>query len=313
MKNDAKSIREKFAQKEINLRKNDFLAPFTEQSRKVHVKIDGVVYPFRIIGQRGSGFGIFKPIDGTCAKYIKEAPFELYRAFLDELPRVLFILAYESDQGWVAYPANINSTREVFGLDGEAVIKCVTDCERFDVIVARFDGLHFWYDGIFTGGNPQKSINMRECFQPGYTPQKMKTCLAGVKELTPEDKKAFEMAMASWTLFQRVTTEDRLRDFIENSGGKFQSYVIRGVNVEIKWTSDSGRTYNSLVEKESLDVVSAGICLSGEDKKFHLKDLPFVIKEGERRGVIHLTRWQNQYDQEHNRHLDFTGDNEDYD
>lgn len=301
---DAKSLREKLAQKELALRSREFLAPFTEQSKKVHVKIDSVIYPFRIVGQPGHGFGVFKPVDGTCAKYIREAPFEMVRSYLDVLPQQLFILAYESDQGWVAYPMNIESARKSIGLDGEAIVKCVSDCERFDVIVARFDGVHFWYDSVFVGGNPQKSIEMRDCFRPDYSPQKMKQCLANVKQLTPEDHKAFEMAMASWVLFKRMSTEDRIKSLIEDAGAKFKSYVVRGANIEIRWASSSGTHYNSLVNKDSLDVVSSGICLAGEDQKFHLKDLPFVIREGERQGRIHVTRWEEQYDRNRARHLD---------
>lgn len=286
---DAKYLLNKMAAKESNFRSKEFVAPFTEKSKKVHVKIDNIVYPIRIIGHSGNGFGIFKSIDGSCAKFIKMAPFELHRAYLDMLPQQLLILCYQNEQGWIAYPMNAESARKSIGLESEVPVRGVSDCERFDIIISRFDGLNFWFDSMWLGGNIQKSIYMRECFDPKYTPQRMKELLSSIREISPEDKKSFDLAIASWIVFTKQSTEDKIRNFIEMGGAKLRSYVIRGENIEVKWTSKNGNIYDSLVDK-NFDVVSAGICLSNEDHKFHLKDLPFIIDIGEDREVIHITR-----------------------
>lgn len=286
---NAKEIRDKLASQERILQKTEFLSPYTEQSKKAYVRIDNLVYPFRIIGHKNSGFGIFKPIDCSCAKYLKEASFDVVRDFLDILPKQLFILSYQSDQGWIAFPMNLESAKKSIGLEGEAIIKGVSDCERFDTIIARFDGVNFWFDSIFSGGNLIKSAEMRECFQPKYSPSQMRQLLLKIKSITPEDQKSFDIAISSWAYFQKMSTEDRIKKIIEDGGGKFGNYVIRGANIEIKWSSTSGRTYNSLIQKDSFDVISSGICLSGHDRKFHLKDLPFIIRDGEELDKIVVT------------------------
>lgn len=286
---DAKSLLDRISAKELSVRSREFLAPFTSNSQKVHIKIDGVIYSFKIVGKRPqSGFGVFKSIDNVSAKYLREATFDLVRSFLDLLPQQIFILSYQTELGWVGYPYNIESARKSIGLNGEVIIHAVTDCERFDVVVTRFDGLHFWYDTIFTGGNLQKCADIRLCFDPQLSSVKMKEKFSNVKQITPEDKTAFEMAVDAWFRFRKVSTEDRIKTLIESGGGKLSHFIVRGDNIEVKWLSASGNTYNSLVN-QNLDVVTAGICLSSEDSKFHLKDLPFLISEGENRGVIHRT------------------------
>ena len=111
-----------------------------------------------------------------------------------------------------------------------------------------------------------------------------------VKGRTPEDKKAFDAALFSWKELLKTTTEDQIKTLLAAGGGKLGKYVVRGPNIEIMWNSESGRGYNSLVNKETFDIVQTGICVSGEDKKFHLKDLAFLVAKGENLHRIHTTR-----------------------
>lgn len=313
---DARSLRDKFAAKESKLLKEQFMAPYTEGVRSAHVKIDGVVYPFRIVGFKGHGFGIFQPRDGTCARFVREADIEDVRAYLEMLPRLHFILCYETDKGWIGYPMNSQVAEKTLGLESEAVIKNVTDCERFDVVVARYDTVNFWFDELFMGSDLQKSSDMRDCFRKGWTPQKMKQGLAKVKGLSPEDIKAFDLAIKSWHKFQRLSTEQRIKKVLEESGAKLGSYVVRGDNIEVRWKTEKA-AYTSLVNKESLDVVSAGICLDPhdgrgpQDNKFHLRDLPYIMRHGENQGLIvrrAATQWERDYADDHARDLGYDWD-----
>lgn len=313
---DARSLRDKFAAKEAKLRTEQFMAPYAEGVRSAHVKIDGVVYPFRIVGFKGHGFGVFQPRDGTCARFIRDADIADVRAYLEILPRLHFILSYETDKGWIGCPMNAEVADKTIGLESEAIIKNVTDCERFDVIVARYDTVNFWFDELFVGGDLQKSADMRECFRKDWTPQQMKQTLARVKGMSPEDHKAFELALKSWHKFQQFNTEARIKKVLEESGAKLGSYVVRGDNVEVRWKTDRGTAYTSLVQKASLDVVSAGICLdphdgSGpQDSKFNLRDLPYIMRQGEDRNEIvrRGTDWEREFAENHARDLEYGDD-----
>ena len=290
MMTDARQLIEKISITEKQIRSREFFAPFTETSKRVYVKVDGINYAFRIVGQHGSGFGIFRPIDFSCAKYISGASIDITRNYLDALPKLHFILAYETNKGWVGYPFNLESAQKTIGLNSQAIIDNVSDVQRFDVITGRFDGMHFWFDEIFHGSDPLKADRMRVCFEsyPNSVKLMRKHCEL-IKSITPEEIQTFNLAVDSWVIFQATSTEDILAGSLARGGGKFRSYVIRGDNIEVKWTSERGSDYTSLVKKESFDIVSAGICLEGEDHKFNLKDLPGVIREGEQSDLIYRT------------------------
>lgn len=275
--------------KEREVRFQEFLAPYTEQSKHAIVKIDGVNYRFRIVGFKGSGFGIFQPIDPTCARFVKVAEFDQTYEYLQILPKMHVILVCQTDLGWCAYPFNTESAKIKFGVDFEIIVRNASDIERFDVVTVRCDGRNFWYEEPFIGSDPVKSDSLRECFALRTEPLKMQRALDGLKGKTPEESKSFDLALVSWRQFQRQSTESRLKEMLAAGGGELDNYVIRGRQIEITWQAHSGTYYKSRVDKETLDVVSAGICLAGEDKKFHLKDLPGVIKEGEDGGHIYIT------------------------
>lgn len=286
---NARDLLAKMSAKEREVRSQEFLAPYTEQSKHAIVKIDGLNYRFRIVGFQGSGFGIFMPIDPTCARFARTAEFDQVHNYLQILPKIHVILVCQTDLGWCAYPFNTESAKRRLGVDFEIIVRNASDIERFDVVTVRCDGRNFWYEEPFIGSDPVKSEALRECFALRTQQFKMDTALKKLKGITPEERKSFDLALSSWRQFQRQSTEGRIKEMLAAGGAELDNYVIRGKQIEITWQAHSGRYYKSRVDKDTLDVVSAGICLSGEDKKFHLKDLPGVIREGEDGGLIYIT------------------------
>lgn len=286
-----KKLFKRVAQQERKLLNQEFLTPYAPELKSAVVKVDGLAYKFRIVGFRGTGYGIFRPVDSSCAKFLREADDGLVRNYLTALPGINFILVCQTDRGWCGYPMNMESARKQIGLESEVIVKAVSDAERFDIVTARFDGLHFWFDELFPGGDPAKALKIRECFTDRHrNTSSMRSKFDGIAGIIPEERQAFNLALSSWEMFQKQTTEGRLKEFLARGGASLESYVIRGQNIEIRWSSGSGRRYNSLVNKNTLNVVSAGICLSGGDSRFHFKDLPGVINEGETRELIVVER-----------------------
>jgi len=59
--------------------------------------------------------------------------------------------------------------------------------------------------------------------------------------------------------------------------------------IEVTW-SFRGGTYQSVLDDKHLNVLDAGVCLAGTDRRFTLDSLPSVIREGEERGKLVVTR-----------------------
>lgn len=287
--NNVNELFDKIAAQEKAFRSREFIAPYTPALKEAVVSMSGMLYKFKIANCSGSGIGRFQPQDAFSAKWVDDAPYESQRKYFDALPRLYLILCFQTEEGWVAYPFKKETALKKFGITGEAVILNVSDCQRFDVVVARFDGLNFWYDEIFAGSDPIKADEMRHLFEQRISSKQKSVDLNQIKKLTEEDKEAFSLASFSWDLFVKSSTESTIQELLENGGAVLGSYIFRGKNIEIRWQSPSGENYVSIVNKDTLDVVSAGICLAGEDEKFHLKDLPFIMEQGEKRGLIHRT------------------------
>lgn len=286
---DPRNLLSKMAKKERQERVKEFLAPYTEYSKSAIVKVDGANYRFRIVGFQGSGFGIFCPIDPTCARYVRPAEYDKVYEYLQLLPKIHVILVCETNLGWSAYPYNKESTRMKLGVDFEIIVRNASDVQRFDVVTIRCDGRNFWYDEPFVGADPLKADALRDCFALRDDPVQMNRKMDGIKGVSPEERKAFNLAMSSWRTFQSQTTEGRIKEMLAYGGAELDHYVVRGDQIELVWQAHSGSYYKSRVAKDTLDIVSAGICLDGGDSKFHLKDLPGIIKEGEDGHLIYIT------------------------
>ena len=287
---EARKLLEKFKAQEQELLSREFLSPYAPRIKHAIIKLDGLDYKLRIVGCSGTGVGIFKPIDKNCAKFIGECNDEIKENYFTLFPKIHLILSFQSDDGWVAYPINKESAQKRYGIGGEVFVRMVSDVDRFDVITASFSGLNFWHQEPFAGVDPVKADLMREAFALRENTELMRNAFDKIKGITPEDKSSFQLALSSWRIFKKQSTEGRIKEILNIGGAELNTYIVRGENIEVRWRSASGNKYNSLIKKDSFDVVSAGICLSGGDTRFHLKDLPGVIKEGEDDSLIYTTR-----------------------
>jgi len=297
---EAKELLRQTIDKERNFRTREFLAPYNKRSRTAIVHLDNLKYKFRIHKHKGEGIGRFVPTDPLNASFKEDASWEVAHKYLSLFTPINLILVYEIEGGWVGYPMSEESTKKRLGFVCPVEVYNTTDAERFDCITSRFDGKNFWYDDIFASADLGKSLAIREAFDVALSAKLMKEKLSNIIGVTPEDRKSFDLAIESWEYYKTVTTKDKLAETLAASGAKLHSYVVRGKNLEVRWASKSGEKYYSTVSKESFDVVCAGICVDGDDLKFHLKDLPYIVAEGEAEHLIYRTMGRNiDFDGEH--------------
>jgi len=287
---DAKSLFGKLAAKEKEFRKQEFLSPYTHRSTSARVRMDGLVYTFKISGFEGSGFGVFLPDSPTSAKFVREADFDVIRDYLDVLPKLSMVLCYQTPEGWVGYPHNLQAAKQKLGLVGIAPVLNVTDAQRFDTVIVRFDGVTFWFDEPEFAVDPEVGESLREVFTAELRQNQIDEVLRGIRGAGPEHRETFRIAFESWTKFRKQSTEEILQKFLDAGGGKLSEFVVRGGNIEVQWISDSGQEYSSVVKKDTFDVVQSGVCLSGRDRQYHMKDLALLMRQGESERHIVRTR-----------------------
>jgi hypothetical protein len=92
---------------------------------------------------------------------------------------------------------------------------------------------------------------------------------------------------------RRDQVEIRLADALIHAGATLSSYIEREDAYTVTFNVD-GRIHRSTVHRDDLTVLVAGICLSGEDRKFDLQSLVGVIREGRQRGRIVHTDGEDQ-------------------
>lgn len=106
-------------------------------------------------------------------------------------------------------------------------------------------------------------------------------------EEAAKKKQAYEELLKS--LIGRLTVS------INNAGGQlidYQQMKYRGQDaVVINWKlRDSGTRFNSVLEANTLRVIEAGYCMSGDDRRHNLTSLVLTAKEYEDDDLIYITR-----------------------
>jgi hypothetical protein len=177
----------------------------------------------------------------------------------------------------------------------------------FDKIIAGFDGSNFWYYRLDSSNDPSKAAYLREKLVKYDNPKTV-----SYSGLTIEEKIAYAFRYN----FDKTRVEDAkkqsVKDDVEYAGGKFISLTEKKDHYSVTYIVD-GQQYTSYVNKEQKhSVLTAGICLSGEDKKFDLKSLITVMREGQHQRRIHRVG-VNVDDQDQDRNDDDDDFNDDDD
>jgi len=268
----------------------EIFAPVVAGSRRIRTRVAGMVREFKIPRQRSTGLRVFEADDIDRASYKREANEDEVRQYLELLPKVHLILVYQGDGGlWYGFPANIEGFSRRVGTDSTLVpVRLVEGADQFDYAVSRYDGLVFWFDDLDYRVDPEKQDAMRDALREKDWSRVRrnqlddpKTYALDVKGLTAEDSIAYQLAARRVIQETKSSLEQRLEEDLEDVNAKLDSYVERGDMVEVRWVNASGQGYTSVVMREDFRVVTAGICVSGEDRKFNLKSLVGVVNYAE--------------------------------
>ncbi len=278
---DPLSMIAKLEKEEQKLSETVFMAPVISGC-KVRVRISGIVYELSVSDTPDfsgfSGWGLLRVIDTGHAQVVGNAKLTQIKAYLDMLPKVRMTVLDQYKGVYFALPAAGGDKR--FEPAKPVPINLVLQTASFDQIIARFDGAAFWFDSADRRRNPSVSRTLRKALEDDVTPKDL-YC----KEMVPQERRAYQMMWLDRhpelqdALFEGTDDASRVRAALRHAGATLDTFWIRGDNhLTVRYIVD-GVTHVSEIRPSDLSVLSAGICLAGQDANFDLSSLVGVMRE----------------------------------
>ncbi len=274
-KKDIHALLDRVASAERDFMEAEFLAPVLEGGQ-VRVRIEGLVLTLRVAGSYEPGWAILKPLSMDRAAILRKPGLQQVRTYLGLFPAVRLLLLTRGDADWLAVQAQAGDKR--FRIDGAVPVYLADGVEPFEQIIARYDGGRFLFQEVDRRRSPAIAAYLREALRSGVSPDLLRK-----PTLTIEEKEAYRRLSEALEEAKRNRVEVRLEDALSRADAVLQSYVEREDAYTISFSAN-GRTHRTTVRKDDLTVISAGICLSGQDQRFDLQSLVGVIQEARATG-----------------------------
>jgi hypothetical protein len=220
--------------------------------------------------------------------------------YLALFPPVKLVLVQNEGRAWLALQASRGDTR--FTIRGLVPVQlCEEGLGRFETILSRFDGTMFWYEKKDPGRSPAFAAYLNEQLahesEAGLPPAPELLHKAG---LTREERDAYELVRALKVEARRSRAEVRLADALAHAGAWLRSFVERDDVYVVTYEVD-GQRHASTIHRGDLTVVTAGVCLAGQDQRFDLTSLVGVLREGHQVGHVVWVGQDGMDEQEYRR------------
>jgi hypothetical protein len=272
---DIRKILSQLAAQERQLLDTQFLAPCVRGGR-VRTRAGGMIYTFKPQPRNFEGWAIFQPVNEKVAAVVEEPSLPQLLEYLQLLvPIRLQLACLLQGQTWLAYPVNESDAKQRTGVAKPVPVHLVTEGSHFEPIVARWDGHSWWFEEIDRRADPLPSEELKAALKKLILPQEVR-----FKGMTPEMRSVYELVTRNIKEFDpKVRDEKRLQRALKMGGGELQEFRDRDDYWLVEWTSGTGERHSSAIAKNDLTVISAGICLSGEDRNFDLQSLVGVVED----------------------------------
>lgn len=287
-KSDILGAIDRLAKAEAGFVGSRFVAPVL-RGHGVGVRIAGVRCRLAVEPADFGGWGAFEAVKQDRAKLLRPMTMAERRRYLALFPPVRLILCRREGDGWLGMPASQADSR--FSIEGLVPVRFVEDADVFETVVARFDGGQFWFESTDDRADPATPPMLREALGKMTEPKDVHR-----PGLTREQRTAYALVyrerLEAMLQDERHRAETRLRVALEHAGAELRDYREQGDVYRVSYEVD-GTRHTSVVRKDDLGVVTAGICLSGGDQAFDLASLVGVLREGEEGGRIVRMGWQD--------------------
>ena len=261
----------------------EFLAPMVGRG-PVLIRIANVVCRLRVavdLPRDFRGWAILQARSINEAAFIRSATLSEQSTYLRLFPPTRLILAAPADHSWLALPAQRGDAR--LRIEGAVPVQLTEDgLERFETIIARFDGHWFWYERRDASRDPALAAYLRSQLS---APELIKPQDLHKAHLSREEREAYAFARELRLQADQDRIEGRLQAALDHAGATYRSHVECG-DVFVITYEVNGRTHTSTIRRDDLSVETAGICLAGQDRRFDLTSLVGVLREAHDTGQI---------------------------
>jgi hypothetical protein len=262
----------KLAQAEAALRGQEFLAPLVGRGR-VRLRLHGLIYTLVVPGAQ-AGWWVCRVLDAQRAAQVEEALPWQRGDYLAHWPALRLVLVEPlRDAAWLALPYNPADAAQRFGIAGPLVVQLAEQARPFERIIGRVEGRTIWYDEPDRRADPATAEALREALAAGHESP-------GVTHLGAGEQAAYTLRYGRIAAERAASTADpterRLRHALEIGGARLLGYTVgeRG-HLQVTWERD-GRRSVTLID-DDLGVVAAGVCLSGQERRFDLASIVGVV------------------------------------
>ena len=268
-------------EKESSITKRLFVSPICSNNR-VATSIAGIVYTFSIPSTKEGWYQI-KPVSTKKAKIVGPAQMAEIETYLKIFDKIRIVLCMKKEGIYYGIPDKANK----FGFtvnEPVPVFLCDDAPLDFDRIIARFDGSNFWYDRIDSSNDPVKADYLRQSMLKLVPPDKI-----SFSGLTPEERHSYSLRMALDKKLVADQKKDIIKKDVEFAGAQLVNFTEKKDHYTVTYTVGA-QSFTSHISKDPRHmIISAGLCLNGNDRNFDLKSLVTVIREAQRKRVVHIT------------------------
>ncbi len=272
------NIIDKMEAAENHFLNTEFIAPVLPQGQ-VRVRIAGVICTLQVKGNPKPGWAFLKPLSFDQAEICGKPGLGQIKAYLELFPAVRLILLTRARHYQTAWPAYSDDSR--FASKKAVRVFLAESAELFCQIKTRFDGVQFWFQETDRQRNPSVAAYLRAALAKTTKPVDLHKAT-----LTKNEREAYTRVFEAVSAARRDTGEMRLSHALAHSGARLASYIERENAYTVSFEID-GYHHRSTVRKDDLSVLSAGICLDGQDRRFDLQSLAGVIREGRSSGELY--------------------------
>lgn len=258
----ARDLLDRFGREEGDFLRSEFIAPVA--GPRVTARVSGIACELAVKDPR-PGLFVLKPLSMREAAIAREATSSETKRYLGLFPKARVVATLAHGPTWFGLAAA--PAAKGLRIKGLVPIALGKNLKRFDTAVVRFDGALFLHEST---ERPVEAKRLRDAFEARGHP--------GEAGFVPAERKAFELASEAREENEKSKDERRLERALAKAGGELIGYDAKRDSFTVRYKVD-GTSFESVVDARDLTVVSAGICLSGEDRKFDLTSLVGVMRE----------------------------------